>query len=75
MSILSHEEQSQHIYALHFISRDAVMINFVSFFTSMYAGLAVFSIIGYMANEYNLNIEEVIDSGTHMVCHSWNDVT
>ena len=39
------------------------MINIVSFCTSLYAGFAVFSIIGYMANEYNLSIEKVIDSG------------
>ena len=43
--------------------RDAVVINIVSFCTSLYAGLAVFSIIGYMANEYNLDVKEVIDSG------------
>ena len=39
------------------------MINIVSFFTSVYAGFAVFSIIGYMASEYNRNVEDIIDSG------------
>ena len=42
---------------------DAIVINFVSFGTSLYAGIAVFSIIGYMANEYDVPIEEVIKSG------------
>ena len=41
------------------------MINFVSFFTSMYAGLAVFSIIGFMAKENNMDIEDVIESGLY----------
>jgi SNF family Na+-dependent transporter len=47
----------------HNCYRDAVVINIVSFCTSIYAGLAVFSIIGYMANEYNIDVRDVIDSG------------
>ena len=41
------------------------MINLVSFFTSLYAGFAVFSIIGYMANEYGIGVDEVINSGEY----------
>ena len=43
--------------------RDAIVINCVSFFTSLYAGFAVFSIIGFMANEAGVEISEVIKSG------------
>jgi len=43
--------------------RDAIVINFVSFGTSLYAGIAVFSIIGFMAHEQNVPIEKVINSG------------
>ena len=39
------------------------MINIVSFCTSLYAGFAVFSIIGYMANEYGVDVKDVIKSG------------
>ena len=39
------------------------MINFVSFGTSLYAGIAVFSIIGFMAHEQRMPIDEVINSG------------
>ena len=39
------------------------MINFVSFGTSLYAGIAVFSIIGFMAHEQRMPIEKVINSG------------
>ena len=45
------------------VDRDAVVINVVSFLTSIYAGLAVFSVIGYMANEYDLPVPCVIKSG------------
>lgn len=43
--------------------RDAIVINFVSFGTSLYAGIAVFSIIGFMAHEQRMPIEKVINSG------------
>ena len=45
------------------VLRDAIMINIVSFFTSLYAGFAVFSIIGFMANESGVPVDKVIDSG------------
>ena len=45
------------------VYRDAIMINIVSFFTSLYAGFAVFSIIGFMANEAGIEVDKVIDSG------------
>ena len=47
----------------HNCFRDAIVINIVSFCTSLYAGFAVFSIIGYMANEYGMDVKEVIKSG------------
>ncbi|ELT89984.1 hypothetical protein CAPTEDRAFT_82183, partial [Capitella teleta] len=47
----------------HNCYRDAIMINIVSFFTSLYAGFAVFSIIGFMANESGVPVDKVIDSG------------
>jgi len=47
--------------------RDAIVINFVSFGTSLYAGIAVFSIIGFMAHEQHVPIEKVINSGGYLV--------
>ena len=49
------------------VGRDAIVINFVSFGTSLYAGIAVFSIIGFMAHEQHVPIEKVINSGTYFV--------
>ena len=43
--------------------RDTLIINVISFFTSIYAGVAVFAIIGYMAIEYDLPVNCVINSG------------
>ena len=45
------------------------MINIVSFFTSLYAGFAVFSIIGFMANEAGIEVDKVIDSGINWKKH------
>lgn len=53
----------------HNCLRDAIMINIVSFFTSIYAGFAVFSIIGYMASEYNVEVDQIIDSGSNPRAH------
>ncbi|ESN96006.1 hypothetical protein HELRODRAFT_189063 [Helobdella robusta] len=47
----------------HNCYRDAIVINIVSFATSMYAGLAVFSVIGHMAHESHQSIENVVKSG------------
>jgi solute carrier family 6 amino acid transporter-like protein 5/7/9/14 len=47
----------------HNMFRDAILINWVSFFTSIYAGFAVFSIIGYMSEESGQAVEDIIESG------------
>lgn len=57
ITMASYNEFSHNCY------RDAIVINIVSFFTSIYAGFAVFSIIGYMANEYQRPVTDIIDSG------------
>lgn len=51
---------------LYLFFRDSIVINLVSFATSLYAGIAVFSIIGFMAKEYDLPINEVIKTGKHL---------
>ena len=40
-----------------------MIINIISFFTSIYAGVAVFAIIGYMAIQYEVPVNCVINSG------------
>lgn len=42
---------------------DAILVNIICFATSIYAGIAVFFVIGYMANEYNVPVNKVITSG------------
>ena len=65
MSIVRFVSNSKLLVKLPVLSvyRDAIMINIVSFFTSLYAGFAVFSIIGFMANEAGIEVDKVIDSG------------
>jgi len=43
------------------------VINVISFFTSIYAGVAVFAIIGYMATEYQVPVNCVINSGRSLL--------
>ena len=49
------------------VYRDTLVINVISFFTSIYAGVAVFAIIGYMAVEYDVPVNCVINSGQFVV--------
>ena len=49
------------------VYRDTLVINVISFFTSIYAGVAVFAIIGYMAVEYDVPVNCVINSGQFLL--------
>jgi len=54
-----------YLITLHtlFIFRDALICTAADGFTSFYGGFVIFSVIGYMAKEANLNIEDVATSG------------
>ncbi|XP_019647388.1 PREDICTED: sodium- and chloride-dependent glycine transporter 2-like [Branchiostoma belcheri] len=43
--------------------RDAVVISVLNCLTSFYAGFAIFSVLGFMANEMGVKVEEVADTG------------
>ncbi|XP_074655431.1 sodium-dependent proline transporter-like isoform X2 [Tubulanus polymorphus] len=47
----------------HNIYRDAIVIPFVTCGTSFFAGFVIFSVIGFMAHEANLPVEEAVTSG------------
>jgi len=46
----------------------------ISFFTSIYAGVAVFAIIGYMAIEYEVPVNCVINSGALYYCDNHSSI-
>lgn len=47
--------------------RDAVIVSVLDSVTSVFAGLVIFSIIGYMADVLEQNIEDVATEGI-MIC-------
>ena len=50
-----------------FHSRDAIIVSVMDCLTSIFAGLVIFSIIGYMAAELGKDVSEVAAEGTLFV--------
>ncbi|EDX08437.1 GD11799 [Drosophila simulans] len=44
-------------------SRDSLIVAFCNIATSFFAGLVIFSIIGFLAHELNVDVEKVVDQG------------
>ncbi|XP_064629997.1 sodium- and chloride-dependent glycine transporter 1-like isoform X2 [Lineus longissimus] len=47
----------------HNMYRDAVIVPLINCFTSFFAGFVTFSVVGFMADEAGLTVEDVITSG------------
>ncbi|XP_015114089.1 sodium- and chloride-dependent glycine transporter 1 [Diachasma alloeum] len=43
--------------------RDAIFVSLTNLFTSIFAGFVIFTIMGYLAKQMNMPIEEVVKSG------------
>ena len=50
------------------IVRDSIIVGFINCGTSVCAGFAVFSVLGFLANEYQLPVSEVVSSGKTSKC-------
>lgn len=46
-----------------FISRDAVIVSFINCGTSVFAGFAIFSLLGYISYTTNVPVDKVADDG------------
>ncbi|KAA0194672.1 nutrient amino acid transporter 1-like [Hyalella azteca] len=47
----------------HNVYRDATIISYTDTFTSILAGLTIFSILGYLANELGVDVKDVLKGG------------
>ena len=46
------------------IFRTSIIITFIGEGTSIFSGFVVFTVLGFMAHELNVPVEEVVKSGT-----------
>ena len=53
------------------IYRDTYFVVLTNSFTSIFAGFAIFSYLGYMANSLQLDITEVVDKGPGLAFQVW----
>ena len=44
--------------------RDCIIIAFINSGTSLYAGFAIFSVLGFMAHEQHVDVKNVTQGGT-----------
>ena len=49
-----------------------MFITFLGEGTSIYGGLAVFSVLGYMAKMRDTGVEDVVTSGPYFTCVCWH---
>ena len=45
--------------------RDTIIVTLGNCLTSVFAGIVIFSFIGFMAAEMNTEVENVVDKGRH----------
>jgi len=57
----------------HNVYRDAVIVSLMDTFTSLFAGFTVFSILGNLAHELQLDVSEVAKSGPGLIFVSYAD--
>lgn len=50
-------------FVFSLICRDTLIVAFGNIATSLFAGFVIFAIIGYLAKELDMNIEDVVEQG------------
>ena len=58
----------------HNTNKDALIISFADTFTSLLAGTVIFSILGHLAHELELPVEQVVKSGAGLAFVSYPEV-
>ena len=52
------------------VCRDAIIVPLMNCGTSVFAGLVIFSVLGFMAHETGAEIKDVVTQGKYFVCLS-----
>ena len=45
------------------VARDTLIVVTINSFTSLYGGITIFSVLGFMANEQHVDVADVADKG------------
>ena len=59
----SHVNKSVYTVLIVFSYRDSLIVALINCGTSVFAGMVIFAVLGYMAEEKGVNIEDVVAGG------------
>jgi len=61
--VSTYADTSIYLYTYIFVFRDTIIVSLGNCLTSVFAGIVIFSFIGFMAGEMNTEVENVVDKG------------
>ena len=62
------------MYLISFVIRDTMIVCFGNCLTSVFAGFAIFSILGFLAKELGVDVKDVVKGGTGLAFIAYPDL-